>query len=865
MKRLWLLLALLLLAYGTRLYHLAAQSLWFDEGWSAFAARQTTLWDAALADATNPPLYYVLLNMHTRLSGDSEFALRWFSLALSLLLIALLYMVGRRLFGARAGLWAALLATVSPPLWWAAQEARMYTLLALLVTLAAFAWHRLIDGKTARRCWLLLWGAQLALLYAHNSGPVIALWLNAMTLLLWLLRRALRVPDWRVWFGGQIVVGLLWLPYFFARFVDVQQANSSLIRRPVLTPAFLADIWQALWTGNWALVGREPLLVAACALVFALCLLCVPWKLARARWLLAHVVVLIAALLLGLSVLGNELHGRYLVMIVPLLLLPLAAGLARLRGRGLRYATAAFFAALLLLNMHYITQDKAYQHDDARALVQYYAQTLETDDTVIVWSYAERYELAYYWPRLGVRARLLTLPEGADFEEVALRLPRGGGDVALNVWYTQRADFRGMLGCLLANGTSREPEVYSVYGMTSYLYPAWQMQIPLLRALNVNIAASAQLLTAGTLPAQRSEQALCLPLHLRLRDTLHVDLKAAVRVTNDLGWEIARAEAVFADASQRLSSEAPAGTLLAAYALLWLPPGTPAGTYHVDAVIYDEQAAPAGYEVLSDAGTPAGRTLPLGAWTTTAGSTWTGADVPSDGLRVDENLRLLQTRAPQSARSGDSLPLTLLWSGTGALPALTLAADNGDWQIAIPARYDAQTLTLDWRAPQIPLDAASGSAALRLPDGQVIATVQISALAAQLTPPPFALAVNQALVGVGTLVGYTPDDTVSLANADFGVTLVWQAAGATAIDYTVFVQLLDADGRVIAQSDAAPAQNTRPTTGWRTGEYISDAHRLRFNENARAGSAALIAGMYDPRTMQRVGTLTLATLEVRAP
>ena len=71
-RKFWVLSALLLLAVALRLYHLQSQSIWFDEGWSAYAAVQPTLWDAFQSDATNPPLYYVLLNISARFTGDSE-------------------------------------------------------------------------------------------------------------------------------------------------------------------------------------------------------------------------------------------------------------------------------------------------------------------------------------------------------------------------------------------------------------------------------------------------------------------------------------------------------------------------------------------------------------------------------------------------------------------------------------------------------------------------------------------------------------------------------------------------------------------------------------------------------------------------
>jgi hypothetical protein len=84
------------------------------------------------------------------------------------------------------------------------------------------------------------------------------------------------------------------------------------------------------------------------------------------------------------------------------------------------------------------------------------------------------------------------------------------------------------------------------------------------------------------------------------------------------------------------------------------------------------------------------------------------------------------------------------------------------------------------------------------------------------------------------------------------VTLVWQALGETDQDVKVFVHLLDADGRVVAQSDAVPAGWTRPTSGWQAGEYVTDAHVLEIRRDMPPGEYRLVAGMYDSTTGQRL-------------
>ena len=72
--------------------------------------------------------------------------------------------------------------------------------------------------------------------------------------------------------------------------------------------------------------------------------------------------------------------------------------------------------------------------------------------------------------------------------------------------------------------------------------------------------------------------------------------------------------------------------------------------------------------------------------------------------------------------------------------------------------------------------------------------------------------------------------------------------------YTVFTQLLAADGHIIAQHDSPPVENERPTTTWVDGEVIQDTHTLTFHDTTYTGPATLIVGLYDSMTVTRVGT-----------
>jgi hypothetical protein len=83
---------------------------------------------------------------------------------------------------------------------------------------------------------------------------------------------------------------------------------------------------------------------------------------------------------------------------------------------------------------------------------------------------------------------------------------------------------------------------------------------------------------------------------------------------------------------------------------------------------------------------------------------------------------------------------------------------------------------------------------------------------------------------------------------------VWRALRTPDTSYRVFTHLLNADGKVIAQQDGFPVNNTRLTTGWVPDEYIVDPYALEFLPKGLAyrGPAHLEVGFYDPDTGQRV-------------
>ena len=106
------------------------------------------------------------------------------------------------------------------------------------------------------------------------------------------------------------------------------------------------------------------------------------------------------------------------------------------------------------------------------------------------------------------------------------------------------------------------------------------------------------------------------------------------------------------------------------------------------------------------------------------------------------------------------------------------------------------------------------------------------------------------LIGVNVLPGSLPG--VASPGEALGIELVWRALNLSTTGYKVTVQLIDDEGRVVAQHDGEPGDWDRPTTGWIPGEIVVDPHVMSMPADVSAGRYQLVVGMYDPRTLRRL-------------
>ncbi len=71
--------------------------------------------------------------------------------------------------------------------------------------------------------------------------------------------------------------------------------------------------------------------------------------------------------------------------------------------------------------------------------------------------------------------------------------------------------------------------------------------------------------------------------------------------------------------------------------------------------------------------------------------------------------------------------------------------------------------------------------------------------------------------------------------AALDVTLFWYAAARQGPDWDVSVQLVDAQGQIVAEDRRQPRDGAFPTSQWNEGDWVADRHSLALPQDLAAG------------------------------
>lgn len=230
--------AILGLAFVVRLLGIVSRPLWYDEAFSVLFAEKGlaamlygTLTAFGGGAAEEHPLgYYTLLWLWMRIFGESLVVTRLFSVIAGLISVYLIYLIAHEASGdSRTARLSMLFAALAPFQVHYAQEIRMYSLLAMWLLLATYAYQR--GEKTQSWKWWALFSISTALAqYTHHLAAFYLLPLAVVPV----LQKKWKVVSAVVLAGiGALVLYLPWLIRLPAQFSKIQSAY--WVERPDLS------------------------------------------------------------------------------------------------------------------------------------------------------------------------------------------------------------------------------------------------------------------------------------------------------------------------------------------------------------------------------------------------------------------------------------------------------------------------------------------------------------------------------------------------------------------------------------------------------------------------------------------------------
>jgi uncharacterized membrane protein len=255
----YVMVAIMLLASALRFFQLDAQSMWFDEAARLLIA-QTDV--ASIVRETGgdtlPPLHHLILHFWG-LAGDQDFWLRLPSVAFGLLLVAVVFTLGKCLFGTKTGLISALIMAVMPYQVYQSQQANLYSLLVLLSALQILFFWRAMQG--GRRLWFAIFAFFAAAgMYVHYFSGLVTLAVHVWLVLVGLIEAGRHYRRrWSSLIAADAFIILLALPvvaYFLRSVGDV--GGTFWLERPnlaaPLSTVYLFTLSYSL-SGIWAVAG----------------------------------------------------------------------------------------------------------------------------------------------------------------------------------------------------------------------------------------------------------------------------------------------------------------------------------------------------------------------------------------------------------------------------------------------------------------------------------------------------------------------------------------------------------------------------------------------------------------------------------
>lgn len=886
-----LLISILILAYALRLHNLTAFSFWTDEGLtplrasyplSTILSNQVTIQEGITTD-THPPLYFLLIHITRQLFGETDFAYRYPSVLSGLLLVPLLFQLGRRLKNWQLGLATAVLTAINPLQIWYAHEARMYTLLVLLMAAATYLLWRAIQGSRHRALLPLYLLTAFLAFYTHYT----AIFLLALHGLFWL-----RI----FWQRGQrrlilLFIGLATLaaipliPYTIPRLFTGAEANYNYVSPLIM----LQDVVHFFSLGLSTDFSQPLIKLLDIGILLLLILGTIAARPTSQRLLLVGYLLTTVFGLMAGSVIKPMYQGvRHIMIGSPALMLLCAHALIYLIAQWRRpnpafwrLATAVALTTTLLgpaIALTNLYTNPSFAKDDYRSLIRYIESQAGPNDIIIYNNAIQLPVHQQYQQRSDIAVTALPVyPYTATGTEPELAQYAATYD---RIWFTveppadKRDDNHLIEGWLddhlLHIDTTTSHARTTVIATKGYATAVSNLNHLPDSATPLTISAPGYPQLIGWEP-NFTTHAVGPTLWLNLfwdgpwnGPTAIPNQPVTFQLIAPDGREWLHHDA---NLDSTVETPWPTSPVIRRPYRLPLPDGLPPGSYQLTIQLGDSSHT-------------------LGTITTAPASDWPlpgTRPAPTRQLTFANTITLDSYLPDQTVRPGHNLPLALYWhtgtadiASTSTLSAeLTVTGPDGTvirtqtdpiapgWLTQPPANSPLTQFT----GLYFPPDTAPGQykVALRLLENgapingrspwqpwstaqNTLTTITVAPWPLRTEPPTDTTPVNATLGSAIQLHSYRIDqpDPHTLT-----VTLVWHATAVPTENLLVFLHLTAPDGSIARQIDTIPVNGLRPTSGWRSGEYLIDTHTFTDLDTLPPGTYTLNTGLFNPDTFQR--------------
>jgi len=691
---LWL-SALTLLAFVLRTVRLDLQPLWWDEGWSVyFATADIPSMLARTAIDIHPPVYYLLLHIWILIVDPSSIAVRLFSILVGTLSIPLLFFLGRRLFGMRVGIMAALTMAVAPFHIYYSQETRMYAFVTLLVLCSMHLFLSLLEREETASSSRIHWLSYIVVTSLAMYTQYYAIFIPLSQTIFIVIRFRQHKRFLAKWLGAQMALLLSYLPWLlYATGKLVEYVGTKMVKEgdvPLSLYAYFQQHFLAFSVGH--LSGARAFLSWLALVFIALIVLgiigCLRYRFMAqfAAWSPGYAIAFTLIYLLFPLFLGYLINLRYpftspgiqrlFLLSAPAFYLLVALGLTWLWEK-LQMLWPACLLLLVVSSLplfdFYIVE--RYVDEDYRPLIEKVQALAQADDVIVA---VHPWQIGYFHAYYAGELPFLYLT------------PKAATDVTSEAWAANPALMVRELDRLLlehrflwfpahqALGRILEDDVEGYLSQKYYpLFTQWFSESTRLSGYaaveeldlseeQVNFDDKVFLLSYGltSRPVEAAWGALRIDLRWRISGELDGRYQIALRVADGEGrtWAARDSEPV---GGLRPFHEQPVGSEMSDHHGLLIPAGTPPGSYQLLLGLYRLEGGQ-WLDVLNRSGAPQGVEAVLGPVEVLAPA----ASPSLEGLFIQQprqtdfgpGIRLLgYSLGGESFQPGDSLEMSLFW------------------------------------------------------------------------------------------------------------------------------------------------------------------------------------------------------------